>query len=242
MADPNLMLLAANLSSLSYEVELAKLTSGAEALGCQFLGFITNGRGGADQGDAQALVVDDGTRQIIVRRGTQVAENFNLSELWSDVDLSHAKLWNGTQAACGWWRTASAVMPGVMQLLKPGRPTLITGHSKGGAEATINRCWFPKDYDVKVITFGAPASVDHAFFAEAYGDITAPGLDRVTRDADFAPDWGPWDQPVGSFVWFRKGVLTMTNRRGWPNMSIADHSDAGYASDCGRMVNQAVAA
>lgn len=227
---PRLLRLA-KLSAAAYLVDPDEIAGAAEALGFGFVALVDNGAGGTDQGDCQALVLEDGAGGTAVCfRGTQVTSHFSPTELLDDLLCTTTHLGGGITAASGFWQPLANTWPAVARLLKGNGKVTLTGHSLGGCRAQLARLFLPVTAPVDVVSFGAPAAASPTFWTEAYGP-DCWGLTRVVAEHDFAPDWGEavgWTQPAADFLWLRSsGATLFRGERPGIDLSIGDHDVEG---------------
>lgn len=150
-------------------------------LGYEFLGLVTNDKRGQNQGDHQVAVLRaPDKRNVLVARGTQVEDNFSLSELLDDnnTDLTDYYTFSG-------FELPSIMLNQIIRMLDKDQPTDIYGHSKGGAEAhTMIDSIKPS----RVVSFGAPCCATKEYWNTE--QVKDTELYRVVAVGDFAPGWG----------------------------------------------------
>ena len=141
-----------------------------------------------NQGGTQAVLVEDRLTRVValVFRGTE-ATRFNLADIWSNVGWPRA--WQGKGKAHSGYADAFADIAwhahDLIQYVAPDQPLYVTGHSMGGALATLYASWAKHRLD-GLVTFGAPKAVD----ARAAANIRTP-IRRYVLPMDFAPSWPP---------------------------------------------------
>lgn len=184
--DKALLLNAAKLSSIVYLEDVAEMQKEMEALGYEFLGLVTNGKDKDDQGDHQVAILRAADkRNVLVCRGTQVEENFSLSELLDDANttLIEGLTFEG-------FTMPESVVDTILHMINPVYPIDIYGHSKGGSESHLLAIKMPIRVDaIRIISFGAPACAVEAYYTGLHG-LGDVELIRVVAMGDFAPGWG----------------------------------------------------
>jgi pimeloyl-ACP methyl ester carboxylesterase len=156
-----------------------------------------------DHADAQAMFVLGGTVQggdpriksvdfaAFVFRGTEASR-----ARWRDLydNLGTARRWSGAGRAhsgylTGLERTRDEAR-GWAEKLPAAVPLYVTGHSMGGAIATLFAAWYyrkhPADHLAGLVTFGAPKALDR----DAAATIACP-IHRYAVPLDFARAWPP---------------------------------------------------
>lgn len=227
----------ATLCNLSYETDPTKVADQASAMGFDFTGLITNGKGGQDQGDCQAYVLQDRGSgvQIVIFRGTSVASNFSLSELWDDSDTAAVNLGAGVRVMAGFFTPLSTVIGRIFDALDFGKPIIWLGHSKGGSHVHLVPAFLPRAVRFHAVTYGAPMCGNPAYWDWALSEPTL-NLVRVEVIGDFAPHHPPvgdYEQPPIPFIGLTdKGIVEMKQAAPFIIMSpasIAEHSiDGSY--------------
>jgi hypothetical protein len=131
--------------------------------------------------EVDVLVVELGAYQVFAVRGTEWTESLppvllNLSTRWRE--LGEWSTWTNTLDAFrdarvapwptqygyihkGFWVSTQAWADTYAQWFDLGRPTILTGHSKGAAEATVLALeLFQRGHNiVELVNFGEPASL-----------------------------------------------------------------------------------
>lgn len=134
-----------------------------------------------DRGDTQALLVDVGQDMILVYRGTEVRvfgdwfTDLRVKKEQTNYGYIHSGFYNG-------WKQISSDVSKIVNSWKK-RGIWITGHSLGGAIATIDALMNEHSLVAGVYTFGSPRVGDRQFvrnYDVLFGDITY----RVVRNDD----------------------------------------------------------
>jgi len=180
----------AGLCSAVYERERRVREAAIGRLGCFVLGWIEWA------GSEVALVaVPAHDAFALVFRGTEVS-----AWQWRDIaaNLGIPSPWVGPgKAHTGYGRQLNRVLVRVMGCLmtgcmRPRRGYILTGHSMGGALATLAAslgCWAQvvgAQRPQALVTFGAPKSLD-----QTGGDAITCPVRRYAVDGDPAPLWPP---------------------------------------------------
>lgn len=226
------LLLLARASDIAYQRDAAAAASELEALGLGFIAQVTNGAGGKDQGDCQALVATwphpEGERTLWIFRGTEVTGHFSAPELADNVLLHAIRLGGGIEAAAGYFQDVAALWPFLARQARRG-PLVITGHSLGGARAELAALFaYALDPAFRVVSFGSPASANQAYWDAAFPAGTS--LLRVIAGHDFAPEHGTrvgWTHRDEPFLWLKDGAAALATDRPGIDLSLADHSISG---------------
>lgn len=139
--------------------------------------------------NAAVNVTCDGNVIIVAFKGSQQPEDFI-----QDAKFIRVGCPLGGEVHAGFWQDATAIAAQVLEQVKsfmaanPAAPVIITGHSLGGAQATI----FAKILVSQaitpewVVTFGEPRSGDEEFAAacdHSFGDVHL----RVVNENDIVP-------------------------------------------------------
>jgi pimeloyl-ACP methyl ester carboxylesterase len=172
-----------NLSALAYE-EPEYVNRKAPYFGYVVGGFISHG-------PAQAYLFKGQRRAIVAIRGTE-ASSLDVRDLLSNIRV-HAREWEGPgKAHLGYVRQYRLIHQGLMDTfsqVSTGVPLDVTGHSMGGAIATIAAAYATgvKGWNFnRLVTFGSPACLD----AEGHEAIEAPHT-RYVNKGDWAQCWPP---------------------------------------------------
>lgn len=124
----------------------------------------------------------------------------------------------------------------VLQELSGGhepRRVLCTGHSMGGALATLGAVWAGLQYakaDIRCVTFGSPR-VGNRKFRTAYHAIVGTSI-RIVNGADPIPDLPPaWKfTHVHNALHLTSGDVSLGNRNTTlPQLALGDHYLYAYA-------------
>lgn len=144
-----------------------------------------------DHGGTQAFLCHGEGKQYLVFRGT---DTDNLADIVAD--LSAGKAAHGTKARqvhegfLGAWDHVRGL---VLQYMRKGTETVVTGHSLGGAVAYIAAIELQQSHSIKgVVTFGAP-KVGNYQWTKHYNRQLGNSTVRVVRGADKVPRlWLLW--------------------------------------------------
>lgn len=223
--DFKFLLLCAELSDAVYERDVTKLSAQVETLGCRFVGLITNGSGGDDQGDCQILVVTlPDARTGLIVRGTEVTGpgGPSLHELFDDVFETPLHLGVNLSAPDGVIEPLMRCMPQLYRITKPGH-YVVMGHSLGGGRCEeLPPLIYALDPNPEGVSFGAIRSGNQEFCNYAWPDATR--LTRVVAEDDFAPDHGlGWEHRQNTMLWIHNGMAIQAVSRGPINTSLRQH-------------------
>jgi pimeloyl-ACP methyl ester carboxylesterase len=141
---------------------------------------------------AQCMMVRDSEVGFLVFRGTEASKgsirdilsNFGRPTAWAGQGLAHSGYDHHFAMIRAHARDRA-------EMLETATPLHITGHSLGGALATMYASWIgsggPDDHKImSLISFGAPKALSE----DAVATIAAPTY-RYTNRYDFAPHWQP---------------------------------------------------
>ncbi|MEE8499583.1 MAG: lipase family protein [Kiloniellales bacterium] len=167
-----------------------------------------------DRDHTQAYVIETGTETgtetVVAFRGTQVFADPSLADMLSNLWFRRVP-WDPGRVHRGY---REALLDIVQELKRPlysgRRPLYFTGHSMGGALATLASTLPPGPS--ATYSFGAPRVGDRAF-ARALANLV-----RVVHGADIAPRYPlPLGYRHGGEVWHlsRAGTLTPGLPPGW---------------------------
>ncbi|RHZ59788.1 lipase family protein [Aspergillus thermomutatus] len=145
-------------------------------------------------GDTHGYMAVDHTHETIALafRGT-VSRNNSLADIYAIYeDVTGIDGCEGCKAHAGFWDAVQAVSGCVFPKVRdaaqqyPGHRIVFTGHSLGGALATIAAAMFRQEANVDLYTFGAP-SVGNYEFAKFISEQTAGDNYRITHAWDIVP-------------------------------------------------------
>jgi pimeloyl-ACP methyl ester carboxylesterase len=178
------------LSALIYLGDWNQVAHRVAALGGSLIAW-------RDHADAQAMFVMGGTVQggdqcaAFVFRGTEASrarwrdltDNLGTARRWSGAGRAHSGYLTGLERTRDAARAWAEKLPSAV-------PLYVTGHSMGGAIATLFASWYyrehPDDHLAGLVTFGAPKALD----GEAAARIACP-IHRYAVPLDFAQVWPP---------------------------------------------------
>lgn len=164
-----------------------------------------------DHDDSQAYVIDTATETVVAFRGTQVTSGFSMTDIIRNAKVTPVRwrlgLWSGGLVHRGYKESVDAIADDLAKAVtQTKQPLIYTGHSLGGAMATLARTLAPRP-DMTV-TFGAP-KVGNQEFVETHSHIH---LERFVHGRDIAPKHArPWlgYRHGGSFIKIgRDGQIT----------------------------------
>lgn len=146
-----------------------------------------------DRHDSQAALVVGRSAAVLVFRGTE-ASRVHVRDLWSNATWPWPTVWQGPgRAHSGYRRHLNMIGAAALEMAEDvaaDTPLFVTGHSMGGALATLFAAWYYDDnpgYRLKgLVTFGAPKALDDV----AARAIRCP-VRRYAIKGDFAPRWPP---------------------------------------------------
>jgi len=154
-----------------------------------------------DVDDQQGFVCSDDKRVIIVFRGTDDFPDWVTNLDLPPVDTAYGKVHRGFQGA---WESCEYDVTSALERFDRGRvkEIYVTGHSLGGAIASIAAIALPKTRAIQAVyTFGQPRTG-----AEAFGNTyesTLPGLyHRIVNDQDIVAMIPPGYSHCGQLYWF----------------------------------------
>lgn len=114
-----------------------------------------------DRGDSQAYIVETDAHTAMAFRGTQVFSGLSLADIASNLWIRR-KPWNPGKVHRGYRAAILDIAQEVKSALyAPKRPLYFTGHSMGGALATLASTLSPGP--TATYTFGAPRVGNRAF-------------------------------------------------------------------------------
>ena len=197
---------------------LAKLCAAAyeadATASVQALGFTHDGQV-ADNG-CGILFAHNGVNGVIAFRGTDL-DLLHWRELFDDSDCCSFRVCGHT-VHDGFYGPLARHWPDIVVRSSSYGSVTVTGHSLGGARATLMPIFIP---DARVVTFGAPAPAQAPY---------APIVERYVHARDPVPDvpLAPWIQP-GPLQWLNAGSIQVAARRPeFLDLDINDHMITQY--------------
>lgn len=137
-----------------------------------------------DVGPAQAMLVRNQLGRFLVVRGTQVTSGWSWADIVSNMELKMVPWAWDSRAHQGYAEQCRLLLDGVTDLLRVSAPPIyLTGHSLGGAVATLLASILPC---AAVYSFGAPKVGDARLSRLIVGRTQ---LFRVVHCADIAPKY-----------------------------------------------------
>ncbi len=219
----------------------------------RYLQFFSGRRGGGprfEDGSTQVVFARHASRPLVVIafRGTEPRESVDVSldlRTWRTSLGGHGwpAAWGGVHA--GFYDGFAEVEPLLMQKLHElegtGARIWVTGHSLGGALATITAARILRAIDegadlelAGLYTFGSPRVGDHAFASELEREAKDKGvrLVRVRNDDDAVtaiPSELLGFEHVGALVYLREDGLVVAPKKepSYGLLSIGDHDASG---------------
>ena len=124
------------------------------------------------------------TATVIAIAGTQ-----DLEDAWKDAKVTREKYMKRFEVHRGFYGEYQLVWPTVRQNLSYNKPVYVTGHSLGGAIATLLATSIKNNYDISpiVATFGSPTVGEPAY--AAFFDEYIERSTRVVHAWDIVPRW-----------------------------------------------------
>lgn len=210
-------LLLAKASRLNYELE-STIKDQAQQWGYADCRVI-------DVGRPQCYIMADEQSCVLSFRGTQSLGNWIDNAKASPVPHDYGDVHRGFSA--GYKALGPLILKSLKELLTPNRTLFVTGHSLGGALATIAAAELHGQFLISgVYTFGQPKTgLFGSFFDEYFGGK----FFRFVNNEDVVPRLPLNYEHVGQLQWFNaKGALP-AGRLGEENFDIPpDLSDEEY--------------
>ena len=124
---------------------------------------------------------------IVTFRGTQVTEDWSWEDIFTNFKMRMGHWHGGGRAHGGYMRALDNVWIELIPILNSSpRPFIYTGHSLGGALATLASTIPP--YPSEVYTFGAPRVGD----SELMRTVDWASFYRIVNGIDLAPRFPSW--------------------------------------------------
>ena len=134
-----------------------------------------------DRDDSQAYIIETDAHTSVAFRGTQVFSGFSMADIASNLWIRR-KPWPPGKVHRGYREAILDIAHDIKGVLHaPKRPLYFTGHSMGGALATLASTLSPGP--TATYTFGAPR-VGNRAFAVALRNLT-----RIVHADDIAPKY-----------------------------------------------------
>ena len=178
-----------------------------------------------DHAGTQAMLVEskDRAAAALVFRGTQAT-----GKSWRERTIDFAanvrvcpSLWAGPgRAHTGYAAALSRIRAParrMAEMIPQDTPLLVTGHSLGGALATLYAAWATHRI-AALVTFGAPKAGTDA----ALSQVIARDIRRYVMPMDFAPSWPPMPGFSHPSV-----AIRLNSPEWWPG-PVSRHSIGGY--------------
>lgn len=184
-----------------------------------------------DYDDTQALVFLASDYRIVAFRGTQVTQNISLEDIKSNLDTRLVP-WEFEESPVRVHAGYSEAVEDLIYQLNDenwgyNKPIIYTGHSLGGALATIAGLDYP--HPKCVYSFGAPMVGNKSFWSLLSNYVPVP-VHRVIYGSDMAPRW-PFPPFVGFWTYakYTSGVKPVRiNHQGGIFPNIYDHNISKY--------------
>ncbi|MEM7714864.1 MAG: lipase family protein [Cyanobacteria bacterium P01_A01_bin.68] len=181
----------ANLAYLAYCAETVYYTPSESKAKLEQLGFSIQAHNhfiDFPDTNTQCIIVGDEEKIIIAFRGTE-----NLQDWRTNINLFKAA-WKVGMVHSGFYKSLTSVWPEAMNRLQSLRtnnqPIWLTGHSLGGALATLACATFNSelpDYEIAgIYTFGQPRVGDR-IFCRACDEVSKARFFRVVNNNDIVP-------------------------------------------------------
>jgi triacylglycerol lipase len=135
----------ANISGLAYKPFNDKLTEKLKKLGYKKIKYL-------NKDGAQAMILTNNTEQVLAFRGTQPKE---LNDIAADLKSWKMKSKTDGEVHDGFYDEVEKLWADIIPLISATKPLFITGHSLGGAMATIAASRLEKQTEC-LYTFGSP--------------------------------------------------------------------------------------
>ena len=135
------------------------------------------------EGGQTCFVIHRDDQAVVVFRGSA-----NLGDFLADIDCHKIEAHLTGLVHEGFWRTWN-MLHGQVLAAVAGRPATLTGHSLGGAHATLAAMELP--FVNEVVTFGCPRVGDKDF-ANAYFNAFNRKTTRYVNYVDPVPFTPPW--------------------------------------------------
>lgn len=201
--DRSLALTCARASQAAYELDDRKRAMLLGAAALHETGYIQA------RNDARVLIAETMAGDILwAFQGTQF-ERLEEESIAANLRTTPSPMPGGRSVMAGYKWQLDALADLLIQL---PRPSIVTGHSLGGAVANLAANLVLGDIvpAVQLVTFGAPLCGDAGFW------LWAPVLPtmRIEHESDPAPRWppGPYIQP-GKVWWLHAGAVTLCDHR-----------------------------
>ena len=158
--------------------------------------------------NAEVIIADSNTCIIVAFKGTDGFADIN-----DDINIKGVNFGRCGNVHSGFYKQYNSIRQSLYQHLdmlkmERARPVFFTGHSMGGAIASIAGRLYP-DMNYKVYTFGAPR-----FNTAALPDLESERIYRVVNSQDIVPKFPKLSYTLSSLRYKHSGNLIFIDRHG----------------------------